>query len=74
MQKDDTFMAVDEVRREVRSIQDDVSKIKVALVSHFPDENCHDTLVHMGFYETEDAFKEFSEKLEDAAYKQTNSI
>ena len=62
------------MKSEERSIQDDVSKIKVALVRHLPEENCHGTLVHMGFYETEDAFKGFSKKLEDAPYKKTSSI
>ena len=41
----------------------------MALVSHLPDENCRDTVVQIGFYEMEDAFKEINEKLEDGAYR-----
>ena len=65
----ETFKAIDEVRREVRSIQDDVSRIKMALVGHLPDEDTRETVVQIGLYETEEAFEEFCKKLEDGAYR-----
>ena len=63
-----TLKAVEEVRDGVRSLQEDVAKVKVALVKHLPEED-RETIFSLKVHEDVDEFEAFCQKLEEPNFK-----
>ena len=62
------YKAVDEIRTTVRSVEDDVQKIKTALVQHLPEEDRQD-IFHLEQHNTVESFEAFCQRLDDPNFR-----
>ena len=59
---------VEELRANVRELQDDMAKVKVALVNYLPEEERQDVF-SMTQHSTPEGFEDFTERLLEPAFK-----
>ena len=64
----ETYRAVEEIRTEVRAMNDDIAKLKMALVKSLPEDEREEVFTMEKFSGPEE-FEEFCEKLKNRNFK-----
>ena len=64
-----THQAVEEIRSTVKRNEEDLQKVKVALLQHLPEEQREEVFV-LEKHERVEAFEDFCAKLEDPTFNQ----